>query len=359
MTEPRFFEALGGMTVAEIAALTGAVPAANARLDHRIRNVAPLDRAGPNDLAFLEKSKFAAGLRATRAGACLIARRFADSAPSGINVLQSPEPYRAFVAVARALFPDALRPSSLFEAAGVSEGAIVHPSARLEDGVVIDPGAVIGPRAEIGAGTVVASGAVIGPEVRIGRDCAVGANASILHALIGDGVIIHPGARIGQDGFGYVMSPKGHSKVPQVGRVIIQDRVEIGAGTTIDRGAIRDTVIGEGTKIDNLVQIAHNVTIGRHCILVSQVGISGSVTIGDFVVMAGQAATADHVTIGSGAVLAGRAGVISDVPPGAKWGGFPARPARDWLRAEATLQRLARNGQNAGEKTSQGEGDEK
>jgi UDP-3-O-[3-hydroxymyristoyl] glucosamine N-acyltransferase len=358
MTEPLFFQASPGLTVAEIAALTGATPRDGARLDHRIRNVAPLDRAGPSDLAFLDKPRFARGLQTTHAGACLIAERFEQSAPAGLNLLRSREPYRAFVAVACALFPGAMRPSSLFEAAGVSSDAIVHPTARLEDGVTIDPGAVIGPRAEIGSGTVIAAGAVIGPEVRIGRDCSIGANASVLHALVGDGVIVHPGAHIGQDGFGYLMSPKGHTKVPQLARVIIQDRVEIGAGTTIDRGAIRDTVIGEGTKIDNLVQIAHNVNIGRHCILVSQVGISGSVTLGDFVVMAGQAATADHVTIGSGAVLAGRAGVIGDVPPGAKWGGFPARPARDWLRAEAALQKLARHDGEGKADKDRGEGDE-
>ena len=145
---------------------------------------------------------------------------------------------------------------------------------------------MIGPRAEIGAATVIGPGAVIGPDVRIGRDCAIGANASITHALIGDRVIIHAGARIGQDGFGYLPGPGGHRKVPQLGRVIVQDDVEIGANTTIDRGASRDTVIGEGTKIDNLVQIAHNVTIGRHCLLAGQVGISGSVTVGDYVMMA-------------------------------------------------------------------------
>src|SRR5262249_36106532 len=154
-------------------------------------------------------------------------------------------------------FEGALRPSSLFAAAGT--GAAVHPTARLESGVTLDPGAVIGPGAEIGSGTAIAANAVIGPQVRIGRDCAVGPGASGLHALVGDRVIIHPGCRIGQDGFGYVMGPAGHLKVPQVGRVIIQDDVEIGAGTAIDRGAIRDTVIGEGTKIDNLVQVGHNV----------------------------------------------------------------------------------------------------
>ena len=162
-------------------------------------------------------------------------------------------------------------------------GAVVHPTAEIEDGVTVDPGAVIGPRAAIGAGTVIGANAVIGPDVQIGRDCSVGAGASIVHALIGDNVILHAGCRIGQDGFRYHPSPKGHVKVPQLGRVIIQDDVEIGANTAIDRGGSGDTVIGEGTKIDNLVQIGHNCMIGRHCIIVRECGLSGSVTLGDYV----------------------------------------------------------------------------
>ena len=199
-----------------------------------------------------------------------------DSVPAGTVALVVAHPHAAFVSMSRRLFPQALRPQSLFGATGISPGAMVHPSARLEPGVVVDPGAIIGPAAEIGAGTVIAAGAVIGPQVRIGRDAAIGAGASVTHALVGNRAIVHPGVRIGQDGFGFEPSPRGHSKVPQIGRVIIQDDVEIGANSTIDRGHVRDTVIGEGTKIDNLVQIAHNVVIGRHCIIVSQCGISGS-----------------------------------------------------------------------------------
>ena len=181
--------------------------------------------------------------------------------------------------------------------------------------------------------------AVIGPEVRIGRDCSIGANASVLNALVGNRVILHPGVRIGQDGFGYAMSPQGHLKVPQVGRVIIQDGVEIGANTTIDRGSGRDTVIGEGTKIDNLVQIGHNCTIGRHCILVSQCGISGSVTIGDYAMLGGKVGVADHVTIGEGAMIAAKSGVMSDIPAGEKWMGYPAMRGREYLRRFATPKR--------------------
>jgi UDP-3-O-[3-hydroxymyristoyl] glucosamine N-acyltransferase len=179
--------------------------------------------------------------------------------------------------------------------------------------------------------------------VRIGRDCSIGPHASLIHALVGDRVIVHGGCRIGQDGFGYIMGPRGHRKVPQIGRVIIQDDVEIGAGTTIDRGANRDTVIGEGTKIDNLVQIGHNVTIGRHCILVAQTGISGSVTIEDFVVLGARVGVNNHVTIGEGAQLAATSIVHGDVPPGAKWGGFPAKPAKLWFREIMLLERMARN----------------
>ncbi len=179
--------------------------------------------------------------------------------------------------------------------------------------------------------------------MRIGRDCAVGAGTSISHALVGDRVIIHPGCRIGQDGFGFLMGAAGHLKVPQIGRVIIQDDVEIGAGTTIDRGAIRDTMIGEGTKIDNLVQIGHNVVIGRHCVLVAQTGISGSSTLEDFVALGARVGVTNHVTIGEGAQIAAISIVAGDVPPGARWGGTPAKPVKQWFREVKMLEHLARS----------------
>jgi UDP-3-O-[3-hydroxymyristoyl] glucosamine N-acyltransferase len=341
MSDPEFFKAAKTLTVAEIAAMTGAQPAAGAPLDRAIANIAPLDAARPGDLAFFDNSKYIDDLAATRAGACLLAPRFAGKAPPGLAVLTVRDPYGAFVAVARALFPDSLRPSSVFGASGTA-GANVHPSARLEPGVVLDPGVVVGPGAEIGAGTIVAANAVIGPGVRIGRNCSIGAQCSIQHSLIGDRVIIHPGCRLGQDGFGYVMGRRGHAKVPQVGRVIVQDDVEIGANSTVDRGANRDTVIGEGTKIDNLVQVGHNVAIGRHCVLVAQVGLSGSVTLEDFVVLGGRVVVNNHVTIGEGAQIAGTAIVSRDVPPGVRYGGFPAKPVKLWMREVFLLERLAR-----------------
>lgn len=342
MSEPLFFKPVRALTVGEIATLTGAEAQPAADLARRIDNIATLDRAGPADVAFLDDTKYAGALAATRAGACLVSERFEKEVPSRVATLRVLEPYRAFVAVAHALFPTAARPSSLYGATGVGTGATVHATARLERDVTVDPGVVIGPGAEIGTGTVIAANAVIGPGVRIGRNCAVGAGATLVYALIGDRVIIHSGCRIGQDGFGYIPDRKGALKVPHTRRVIIQDDVEIGANTTIDRGGRRDTVIGEGTKIDNLVQIGHNCTIGRHCFIVSQTGISGSVEIGDYAMLGGQVGVADHLTIGSGAKLGARSGVITDVPAGVQWGGFPARPFRDWLKTEVLLSRLVR-----------------
>ena len=341
MSDPLFFRRPSGLTLREIAELTGASPRRDAPLDRRVSDVAPLDRAGPADLAFLDSPRYADQLDSTHAGICLVQERFADRVPSHVAVLIAPQPYRAFVEVMRALYPDAMRPSSLFEASGAAPGAQVHPSARLEKAVTVDPAAIVGPRAEIGTGTVLQAGASIGPDVRIGRDCTIGAGSSVTHALIGDCVIIHPGCRIGQDGFGYVMGPGGHLKIPQVGRVILQDHVEIGAGTTIDRGANRDTIIGEGTKIDNLVQVGHNVVIGRHCIVVAQTGISGSVTIGDFVVLGARVGINNHVRIGEGAQIAATSIVNDDVPPGARWGGIPAKPARIWFREMKILEQMA------------------
>ena len=346
---PDFFSTKHELTIGEIVALTRAEPLKGVPLDRRIRNIAPLDAAQASDITFLDNQKYLGELATTRAGACLLAPRFAAQTPARLAVLVTAEPYRAFVAVARALFPGALRPSSLFDTTGRAAGAQVHPSARIEAGVTIDPLVVIGPRAEIGAGTVIAAAAVIGPNVAVGRDCSIGAGASVLHALIGDRVIIHPGVRIGQDGFGFLPSPKGHVKIPQSRRVIIQDDVEIGANATIDRGSTRDTVIGEGTKIDNLVQIAHNVTIGRHCLIAGQVGISGSACVGDFVMLGGKVGIADHVTIGARANLGAQSGVMNDVPAGARWIGSPAQPVRDFMKGVAVLRRLARGGKSEGE----------
>jgi UDP-3-O-[3-hydroxymyristoyl] glucosamine N-acyltransferase len=339
MTKRRFFDRPPGLTVAEIISLTGAEPSDAARLSHLITDVAPVELAGPTDLTFIESNKYTDALATTRAGACLMSRRFEDRAPDSVIVLRTPEPYRAFIAVHSELYPQSLRPTSPFEASGIAEGAIIHPTARLESGVTVDPGAVIGPRAEIGAGSTIAATAVIGPDVLVGRDCTIGAGCSIIHALIGDRVVIHPGCRIGQDGFGYITDTE-QRKIPQTGRVIIQNGVEIGAGTTIDRGGIRDTVIGEATKIDNLCQIGHNVVIGRHCVIVAQSGLSGSVTIEDFAVLGGAVGLAPHVTIGRGGRVAARSGVMNDVPPGETWGGYPARPKMQWMRQQATLARL-------------------
>ncbi|MCI4680438.1 UDP-3-O-(3-hydroxymyristoyl)glucosamine N-acyltransferase [Rhodoblastus acidophilus] len=342
MEEMKFFRRAVAPTLAEIVEWTGAKPAGEVDLNVKIFDVAPLDRARPGDLVFLDNPKYADQLAQTRATACLVSERYADRAPAGVAALVVREPYRACAMVTARIYPEAARPGSWFDSHGVSPGANVHPLARLEPGVIVDPGAVVGPHAEIGADAVIGPNSVIGPHVRVGRGSTVGAGATVANALIGDRVIIHPGVRIGQDGFGFAMSPRGHLKAPQVGRVIIQDDVEIGANSTIDRGANRDTIIGEGAKIDNLVQIAHNVVVGRHCVIVSQVGISGSTELGDFVVAGGQAGITGHLKIGMGAQIAAQSGVMADVAPGAKMGGSPARDARLWLKGVAALDRMVR-----------------
>jgi len=349
MSEPVFLRYARALTLEEVATIAGAEPPAAPLRARHIVNIAALDCAGPTDLAFFDKKSLMDAAALTHAGACLTTAALAKELPAQVAKLIVREPYRAFVQVTRVLFPHALRPSSLYEATDV-QGAHLHLTARLEESVIIEPGAVIGPRVEIGSGTVVGATAVIGAEVRIGRDCSIGAGATLTNALIGDRVIIHPGCKIGQDGFGFVMDGKGHIKVPQIGRVIIQDDVEIGAGSTIDRGAIRDTVIGEGTKIDNMVQVGHNVSIGRHCVLVAQTGISGSVTIGDYAMLGGQVGVADHVNIGEGAKIAAKSGIMSDIPAGQRWAGIPATPRLEWLRGLAVMARLVK--QSAGARTA-------
>jgi UDP-3-O-[3-hydroxymyristoyl] glucosamine N-acyltransferase len=335
MADPRFFSQAGPFTLARLAEIAGAKIGRGAP-EQEFRDVATLEEAGPDTVSFLDNRRYIEAFAASKAGACLVRPAFAERAPAGMALLLSDQPYKAYAYVARAFHPDPQAP------AGVDKRASVDPSARLGDGTAVAPGAVIAAAAVIGARCQIGPNAVIGPGVVLGDDCRVGANASLSHCLLGARVNIYPGARIGQDGFGFAIDPKGHVKVPQLGRVVIGDDVEVGANSCIDRGAVGDTVIGPGCMIDNLVQIGHNVQLGRGCVIVSQVGISGSTRLGDFVSVGGQGGLAGHLKIGTGAQVAAQSGVHKDIAPGEAVGGSPAVPIMEWRRQAAALKRLTK-----------------
>jgi len=327
MPDPRFFDSLPALSVAELAERIGGEILRGG--DRQVSAVAPLGAAGAGDVAFLGDRKFVAALGQTRAGCVILPTAALEAAPAGAAIIVSDEPQAAW---ARAS-------ASFHRAIPLSEAD--RDEAAEDDTVVFEPGVVIGAGARIGRGTRIGANSVIGPGVQIGRDCVIGYNVSVGFALIGDRVRLMSGARIGEAGFGAARSKTGPVDVPQLGRVILQDGVTVGANSCIDRGAYDDTVVGENTKIDNLVMIAHNCVIGRNCLLAAHTGISGSCIVGDNVIFGGQAGIGDHIRIGEGARVAGGAGVLADIPAGETWSGYPAKPIRQSLREAVWLAKQA------------------
>ena len=301
-----------------------------------IADVAPLESAGPDDLTFLDNRKYHDAFARSRAGAAIVDERAVADAPAGMALLIAGNPYLAFARAAQVFYPPTPVTPRRAASAVIDPAASVPPDCDIAEHVVIAAGARLGARCQIGANTVIGSG------VELGDDCRVGANVTLSHCLIGARVVLHPGVRIGQAGFGFAPDPQGPVKIPQLGRVVVGEDADIGANTTIDRGSGHDTVIGPGTMIDNLVQIGHNVTLGRGCILAASVGISGSTQVGDFVMIGGQAGFAGHLKVGSGARIAAQSGVMRDVAPGETVCGAPAVPMGLFMKQAAILQRLAK-----------------
>lgn len=331
MVDPRFFEPLGPVSAARLASALGSEASLEGDADAVVCGLAAADAAGPDDLFYLEGKAVAA--RREEAGVALV-QRAQDAAFAKAQILTR-HPRAAFAVIAPLLFAER----------GFGAGPALDPTAQIETGAILGAGVVIGPGAAVGAGAVIGPNTVIGPGVAIGRGAQIGPGVTIVCALVGDGVQVLAGARIGQTGFGVAVGPRGPVALPHFGRVVIQDGATIGANVTVDRGLFDDTLIGEGAHIDNLTQIAHNVRVGRGAVIAACGGISGSTVIGDGAMLGGRVGVADHRRIGVGAALGAGSLVMHDVPDGETWGGYPAKAIRRWLREVAWLQRAARGGQ--------------
>ena len=333
MGDERFFARTGPHTLADIANAAGGMAPA---IDRMFAGIAPLQSAGPNEVSFLDNRRYAMALEQTMAGAVIVHPQMQTRVPSSTIAIITTAAYEGWARVAALFHPvPAPRP-------GVHPSALIDPSARVDASAEIGPYAVIEARAEIGPGCRIGPFVSVGAGVTMGRDCRIGTHASISHALLGSRVYIYPGARLGQEGFSFATTNTGFLSIPQLGRVIVEDDVEVGANTTIDRGSTRDTIIGAGTRIDNLVQIGHNVQVGHCCVIVAQVGIAGSTILEDFVQVGGQAAMAGHLRIGQRSQIGAQAGVIADVPAGSILLCSPAQPRKEFFRQVAALRRMHR-----------------
>ena len=336
MADPRFFDRQGPFELRDILDCAELEDVLVANLDRRFDDVGPLNTAVQGSVSFLENPKYLGAFKVTQAGACFVEPAHVNHCPNDTIAIITATPYLAFARTAVLFYPAEAR---IDVKAG---GPNVHPTATLGKRVTLGSGATIGANAKIGEGTIIAENVHIGRGVVIGKNCVVRHSATVTHALIGDHVDIGAGVRIGQCGFGFIPNLPGYIGVPQLGRVLIGNNVNIGANTAIDRGAGPDTSIGNHCQIDNLVHIAHNVVLGQGCVLAAQVGISGSTRVGDYVVMAGQVGVSGHLNITDGVTLAGKTGVTHDLTKPGTYGGFPAVPVRDWRIKVATLNRLAR-----------------
>jgi len=338
VADARFFFRAGPFTLARIAKVVGGCLADADQGELEIEDIAPLEEAGAEHLSFLDNKRYLDALSKSEAGACLIAPDIAERAPPGMALVLCPEPYLAFALAARLFYP-----SSPPEP-GIAATAVIEAGAVMGEGCRVEHHAVISSRAQVGKGCLIGAGAYLGPGVVLGEGCRVGHGASVECSVVGNRVVIYPGARVGTEGFGFAVGPAGPVRIPHSGRVIVEDDVEIGANTTVDRGTAGDTIIGRGTMIDNQVQIAHNVKVGRGCILAGQVGLAGSAQVGDFAMLGGKAGVANHVKVGERVRIGALSGASEDLAAGGTYLGQPAIPIKDFWRQMAALRRLSKRG---------------
>lgn len=337
MADPKFSKNVGPFTLETLVTISGASLSEGCDPSLMINDVQALDAASEKHISFMSNPKYLAQFQSSKAGACIVSPQNAGLAPKGMALVISNNPYKTFAKISQHFYP--VKPSD----------GIIHPTAVIADTATLGKNVSIGAYCVIEDGVVIGDNSVIdaqcfiGENCTIGADCRINAQVTVRNSEMGDNVSLYCGARIGEDGFGFAPDPMGHVKIPQLGRVIIGTSVEIGANTTVDRGSGPDTVIGDGCWLDNMCQIAHNVRLGKGCIIASQTGISGSTTLEDFVVVGGQVGFAGHITIGMGTQISAKSGVISSIPPGQVYAGYPAAPKREFFKSIAVLRKIAKS----------------